>query len=64
MNSADFKLSRIVQTSLLQGLSIFGVVLMAVMVAIGVSVGDALKISIVVLIQWLSGSIIWSKFIR
>ena len=44
MNSADFKLSRIVQTSLLQGLSIFGVVLMAVMVAIGVSVGDALKI--------------------
>jgi len=64
MNSTDFKLSRIVQTSLLQGLSIFGVVLMAVMVAIGVSVGDALKISIVVLIQWLSGSIIWSKFIR
>jgi hypothetical protein len=64
MNSANFKLSRIVQTSLLQGLSIFGVVLMAVMVAIGVSVGDALKISIVVLIQWLSGSIIWSKFIR
>ena len=64
MNSADFKLGRIVQTSLLQGLSIFGVVLMAVMVAIGVSVGDALKISIVVLIQWLSGSIIWSKFIR
>ena len=64
MNSADFKLSRIVQTSLLQGLSIFGVVLMAVMVAIGVSVGDALKISIVILIQWLSGSIIWSKFIR
>ena len=64
MNSTDVKLSRFVQASLLQGLSICGVTITALMIAIGVGVGDALRISIVVLIQWLFGSMIWSKFIR
>ena len=64
MNSTDVKLSRFVQASLLQGLSICGVTITALMIAIGVGVGDALRISIVVLIQWLFGAMIWSKFIR
>ena len=64
MNSTDVKLSRFVQASLLQGLFICGVTITALMIAIGVGVGDALRISIVVLIQWLFGSMIWSKFIR
>ena len=64
MNSTDVKLSRFVQASLLQGLSICGVTIAALMIAIGVGLGDALRISIVVLIQWLFGSMIWSKFIR
>jgi hypothetical protein len=64
MNETFSKLTRIVQTSLMQGLSICGVTLMALMVAMGISVADALKISIVIFIQWLSGSMIWSRFVR
>jgi hypothetical protein len=64
MNDTFSKLARIVQTSLMQGLTICGVTLIAFMFAIGVSVGDALKILLVVLIQWLSGSMIWSRFVR
>jgi hypothetical protein len=55
MNSTDVKTSRFVQASVLQGLSICGVTVMALMIAIGVGVGDASRISIAVLIQWLSG---------
>ena len=64
MNSTDVKTSRFVQASVLQGLSICGVTVMALMIAIGVGVGDASRISIAVLIQWLSGCLIWSKLIR
>jgi len=64
MNNTDVKLARFVQASLLQGFSICGVTITALMIAVGIGVGDALRISIVVLIQWLSGSIFWSKFIR
>jgi len=64
MNKTLMSLSRMVQKSLRQGLFICGITLTFLMIAIGVSPIDSLKISIVVSVQWLSGSIIWSQFIR